>query len=138
MGEVVRTRETEGVGTAAKEVAQHASQIARLELSLALIELKEKVAALARGIVLALVGAVLGLFGLGLAAATIAAALATAMSTWLALLIVTAAFFVLAGVLVGVGLGGIKRGTPPVPTEAIQEARLTTEAVKGNGSRRDA
>jgi uncharacterized membrane protein YqjE len=133
----MRTHETESVGTAAKEVAQHASHIVRLELNLALLELKEKVAALVGGIVLALVGAVLGLFGLGFAASTIAAALATAMPTWLALLIVTAGFFVLAGILVGLGLRGIKRGTPPVPTEAIEEAKLTTEAVKSNGSRRN-
>jgi hypothetical protein len=58
------------------------------------------------------------------------------MSTWLALLIVTLGFFVFAGICVGVGLGGIKRGTPPVPTEAIEEAKLTTEAVKSNGSGR--
>jgi uncharacterized membrane protein YqjE len=132
----MRTRESEGVGTAAKEVAQHASTIARLELKLAALELKEKAAALAGGIALALAGLVLALFGLGFAAGTIAAALATAMSTWLALLIVTLGFFVLAGICVGIGVGGIKRGTPPVPTEAIEEAKLTTEAVKSNGSGR--
>jgi hypothetical protein len=27
----------------------------------------------------------------------------------------------------------IKKGTPPVPEQAIQEAKLTTEALKGNG-----
>jgi uncharacterized membrane protein YqjE len=134
----MRTHETDGLGTAAKEVAQHASRIARLELNLALLELKEKVAALVGGILLGLVAAVLMLFGIGFAGATIAAALETFLPTWLSLLIVTAAFLVGAGTLGALALGAIKRGTPPVPTEAIEEAKLTTEAVKGNGSRRDA
>jgi hypothetical protein len=28
------------------------------------------------------------------------------------------------------GLGKIKKGTPPVPEQAIREAKLTTEALK--------
>src|SRR5919201_5472646 len=93
------TRETEGVGGAAKEVAQHASRIARLELDLALIELKEKAAALLGGIVLGLGAAVLALFGLGFALATIAAAFETFLPTWLSLLIVAAVLLVGAGLL---------------------------------------
>ena len=46
------TRESErrGVGPAAKEVAEHASTLARLELELAALEVKRKVAALGVGI----------------------------------------------------------------------------------------
>ena len=127
--------QAEGVGTAAKEVAQHASQIARLELNLALLELKEKVAALVGGILRGLVAAVLALFGVGFAGATAAAALETFLPRWLSLLIVTAAFLAGAGTLGALALAAIKRGAPPVPTEAIEEAKLTTEAVKSNGSR---
>ena len=121
------TRETESVGAAAKEVAQHASRIARLEL-------KEKATALAGGIVLGVVALVLALFGLGFALATIAAALDTFLATWLALLIVSAVLVAGSGLLGLLALGAIKRGTPPVPREAIEEARLTTEAVKSDGS----
>ena len=122
------------MGAAAKEVAQHASRIARLELDLALIELKEKATALAGGIVLGVVALVLALFGLGFALATIAAALDTFLATWLALLIVSAVLVAGSGLLGLLALGAIKRGTPPVPREAIEEARLTTEAVKSDGS----
>jgi hypothetical protein len=31
------------------------------------------------------------------------------------------------------GLSKIKKGTPPVPEQAIREAKLTTEALKGDG-----
>ena len=42
--------ETNGVGPAAKQVAEHASSLARLELELAVLELKKKVANLGIGI----------------------------------------------------------------------------------------
>jgi len=134
----MRTHGTNGsVGGAAKEVAEHANTIARLELQLALLEIKEKVAALGMGAALALAAAVFGLFGLGFAGGTVAAALAAVMPTWLALLIVTAAFFALSGSLGIVAIGRLRRGSPPVPREAIEEAKLTTEAVKSDGSRRN-
>jgi hypothetical protein len=119
-----------GVGGAAKSVAEHASAIAQLEIELAALELKKKVVALGVGIGMAAAAAIFGLFGLGFVFATIAAALATFLSTWLALLIVTLVLFVLAGTLGMLGLGKIKKGTPPVPEQAIREAKLTTEALK--------
>ena len=119
-----------GVGGAAKSVAEHASAIARLEIELATFELKKKVAALGIGIGLGVGAAIFALFGLGFVFATIAAALATFLSTWLALLIVTLGLFVLAGALGVLALGKIKKGTPPVPEQAIREAKLTTEALK--------
>ncbi|MDX6424885.1 MAG: hypothetical protein QOD52_290 [Gaiellaceae bacterium] len=119
-----------GVGGAAKSVAEHASAIARLEIELAALELKKKVTALALGIGMGVGAAIFGLFGLGFVFATIAAALATFLSTWLALLIVTLGLFVLAGLLGVLALGKIKKGTPPLPEQAIREAKLTTEALK--------
>jgi hypothetical protein len=119
-----------GVGGAAKSVAEHASAIARLEIELAALELKKKVVALAVGIGMGVGAAIFGLFGLGFVFATIAAALATFLSTWLALLIVTVGLFRRAGLLGVLALGAIRKGTPPVPEQAIREAKLTTEALK--------
>jgi hypothetical protein len=119
-----------GVGVAAKSVAEHASTIARLEIELAALELKRKVTALAVGIGMGVGAGIFGLFGLGFVFATIAAALATFLSTWLALLIVTAGLFVLAGLLGVLARSRIRKGTPPVPEQAIREAKLTTEALR--------
>ena len=119
-----------GFGTAAKQVAEHASALARLELELATLELKRKLGALGLGVGLGVGAAVFLLFMLGFGLATIAAALATFLSTWLALLLVTALLLVLAGTLGALALGKIKKGTPPVPQQAIREAKLTTEAIK--------
>lgn len=132
------TRETEtnatnaGVGPAAKQVAEHASSLARLELELAALELKKKAANFATGIGLGLGGALFAVFTLGFGFATIAAGLATTMSTWLALLITTGILLVLTAVLAGVGVLLIRKSTPPLPEQAIEEARLTTEALKRN------
>ncbi len=126
-------RQAHGLGAAVKEVAERASSIVRLELELAAMELKRKIVALGLGIALALGAAIMLLFVIGFAFATIAAALATAVSTWLALLITTAILLAFAGALGVLGLAKIKKGSPPVPEQAIREAKLTTEALKSNG-----
>ena len=133
----MRTPETEaepGLGTAAKLVAEKASAIARLELELASLELKKKVAALGVGLGLG-VGALLVLvYALGFLFATIAAGLAEFLDTWLALLIVGLGLLLVSGILGFLGMRSLKRGSPPVPEQAIDEAKLTTQALKSNGS----
>lgn len=122
--------ERPGVGTAAREVAEHASTLARLELELAGLELKQKAGALGAGVVLAVSAALVGLYALGFLFATGAAALATVLDTWLALLIVSLVLLLVAAILGVVALGRLKRGTPPVPEQAIREAKLTSEAIR--------
>jgi hypothetical protein len=120
------------LGTAAKDVADHAKALAKLEVELASLELKRKLAALGLGIGMLVACAIFGLFALGFLLATVAAALATFLSTWLALLIVTAALLGLAGVLALLGLAKVKKGTPPKPEQALREAKKTTEALKSD------
>jgi hypothetical protein len=118
------------VSDAVRNVAERATSVARLEAELALLELKEKVVALGLGIAFAVGAGVFGLFALGFGFAAVAAALATFLPTWLALLVVTAALGALAGLLVLLAVGRFKQGTPPVPEQAIREAKLTTAAIK--------
>jgi Putative Actinobacterial Holin-X, holin superfamily III len=126
-------RENAGLGDAAKSVADHASSLFRLELELAALELKRKVTALGIGIGLALGAVLFLLYALGFGFAAAAAGLATTMSTWAALLIVMGILFVLVLALGGVALMMFKRGTPPVPKQAIREAQLTSEALRNDG-----
>jgi amino acid transporter len=129
------TQETEhrSLGAAVKEVTEHASSWFRLERELAVIELKHKVTSLGVGLGLAVGAAIFALYAIGFAFATVAAALATFLPTWLALLIVTLVLFAVVALLGLIGLSKIKRGTPPVPEQAIEEAKLTTTALKSNG-----
>lgn len=119
-----------GLSTAARRVSEHAKSIVQLELRLAAAEVKRKVVALAAGIGLALGAAVFGLLAVVFAVAAAAAALATVMAVWAALLVMFGALFVLAGVLGAVGVTFLRKGAPPVPEQAIEEARLTTEALR--------
>ncbi len=133
----MRTPDAEGqhgVGAAAKQVADHAKNLVGLELELAGLEMKRKAASLGIGAVLAVAGAIIGLYALGFLLLTVAAALATALSLWLSLLIVAIVLLALAGTLGFVGAGKIRSGTPPVPEQAITEAKRTTEALRSNGS----
>jgi uncharacterized membrane protein YqjE len=129
------TQETDvSLGTAAKSVAEHASSIVRLELELAQIELKKKAAALGLGLGL-LGGALLvAVYGVGFLFATITAGLATFLPVWASLLIVTVFLFLVTGILGLIGVKKVQRSTPPVPEQAIDEAKLTTQALKSNGS----
>lgn len=132
--ETPTTNGSRGVGAAIKDVTEHAKALVGLEVELAKAELGRKLGALGLGIGLAVGGALFALYGLGFLFATLAAALDTFMPRWLALLAVTLFLFLVAAVLIVLGLGRIRRGTPPVPEQAIEEAKLTTAAIKSNGS----
>jgi VIT1/CCC1 family predicted Fe2+/Mn2+ transporter len=129
------TRETEaqGLGAAVREVAERASSIVHLELELAALEVKRKVVALGHGIGFAIGAAFMLLFMVAFAYAAIAAALTLVLPTWAALLVVTGILLLQAGLLGALAVNRIKKGSPPVPEQAILEARLTTEALKSNG-----
>jgi hypothetical protein len=129
------TQETErrGLGAAIKDVTEHAKTWFRLEQELAALELKKKATAFGVGIGLGLGALVVVLYAIGFLFATVAAALDTFMPHWLSLLVVALALFVTAGILGALAIGRIKKGTPPVPERAIQEAKLFTGALKGNG-----
>jgi Putative Actinobacterial Holin-X, holin superfamily III len=119
-----------GLSGATKRVADHARSIVRLELQLAATEVRKRLAALGIGIALLALAAVLALTALffGLAAAT--AGIATTLSVWLSLLIMFGGLFLLAAILGVVGAVLLKKGAKPVPEQAIEEARLTTEAIR--------
>ena len=125
--------EHQGVGAAAKQVAEHASTLAKLELELAGLELKRKAGNLGAGIGLGIGAAIVAVYAVGFLFATVAVALAIVLDLWLAMVIVSLGLVAVAGTLGLLALKRIKRGTPPVPEQAIREAKLTTEALKGNG-----
>lgn len=109
------------MSAAAKLVTDKVNSIIGRELGRAAAELKTKLLAIGLGIAMLVVAALLGIFGLGLGLATIVAALATAVSTWLALLIVTAGVFALAGVLVVLGIRRISKKKTPGDEQPISE-----------------
>lgn len=119
-----------GLSDATRRVADHARSLVQLEVQLAVTEMKRKAIALGAGIGLTLAAAVLGVLALmfGLAAGT--AAIALVLPVWLALLAMFGGILLGAGVLGGIGIGLLRKGAKPVPEAAIEEAKLTREALQ--------
>jgi hypothetical protein len=130
-----RNVENTSVGASAKQVAEHASTLAKLELELAALELKRKAGAFGAGVGLGIGAAVVALYAVGFLFATVAVALATFLDLWLAVLLVGLGLLAVAATLGLLAVVRFKRATPPVPEQAIREAKLTTEALKANGHR---
>jgi hypothetical protein len=122
-----------GLGGTAKRIADRARTIVRLEIELAKLELQRKVKSVALGAGLGIGAAVFLLFALGFALAGAAAGIETALSTWASLLIVAGGLVLVAGALGAAALSALRKGTPPVPEQALEEARRTTEALRSNG-----
>jgi hypothetical protein len=123
-----------GLAEAARNVAEHATAIARLELQLATQEVKRKAKTFGVGLGLLLGAAFVALLIVPLLLGAAVAGIAVDLPVWASFLIVAGAVTLVAVPLAVVGVVLLKRGSPPVPEQALAEARLTTEALR-NGSR---
>jgi hypothetical protein len=119
-----------GLSGAAQRVADHARSFVQLEVQLAIAELKRKAAALGIGAGLMVGAAVVAFLALTFGLAAAAAGLATTLAVWESLLIVFGALIVVTAILVGVGYIMLQKGAKPVPEQAVEEAQLTTEALR--------
>ena len=131
----VNANEPRGILASVRRVVGHASSLPQLEKELAAVELKKKAASLGAGAGLAIAAAVVAFFATGFALATIAAALALVVDWWLALLIVFAILLLLTVILGMLAMRMMKKGTPLAPEQAIEEARLTKQAIRSGHAR---
>lgn len=122
-----------------KLASEQVSRLVRDELRLAQIELARKGKHAGIGVGLFGTAGFLALYGLAALFATAALALALVLPAWLATLIVAVALLAIAGVMVLIGRGQMKRASPPVPAEAVDSVKedigTVTEAVKERGHR---
>jgi hypothetical protein len=126
--------ERPGLSDATRAVVEHTRAIVKLELELARLELQEKGKRLGTGVGLLATAGFLALLAIELAVAAATAAIALELPVWAAILVTLGGVLLLIAILVLVGVQILKRGTPPVPEQAIEEARLTTEVLR-NGQR---
>jgi hypothetical protein len=119
-----------GLSGATKRVADHARSFVQLEIQLAVAELKRKVVSLALGIGLVVGAALLSILALLLGVAAATAGIATALPVWLALLVMFGGLFLMTLVLGATGAALLRRGSKPVPEQAIAEAQITQEALR--------
>jgi VIT1/CCC1 family predicted Fe2+/Mn2+ transporter len=117
---------------AVTQVSERASLLVREEIELAKAEMAAKARKLATGAVVGIVAGVFfltGLFFLLNSAAWGAYLIFGGTSYWAGFLIVGVALFVL-GALAGiVAYRAVRKGTPPAPTMAIDEAKKIRETV---------
>ena len=120
-----------GLSDAAQRVADHARSFVQLEMQLATAELKRKAAAVGAGVGLMVGAAVFAFLALSFGLAAAAAGLATtSLTVWESLLIVCGALILLTAILTFVGYLLLQKGTQPMPEQAVEEARLTAEALR--------
>jgi len=131
-----RNDQPQNIAAAIAEVSERATQLVREEIELAKAEVAEKTSKLIRG---AVVGAVAGVFVL------MALIFALVGCAWLLYyylpgndftyfwgFFALAAALLLLGILAGlIAAKAVKKGAPPVPHMAIEEARKIRETVSG-------
>lgn len=116
-------------------LGEQVSRLVRDELALAKAELRDKGRRAGTGAALGGAAGVLAWFGLAALLVAGGAALALVLPVWAAALIVGAALLLIAGILAAVGVGELKRATPPIPEQAIDSTRRDIEAVKEHAHR---
>jgi hypothetical protein len=113
-----------------KQLSEQTASLARKEVELAKAELaiKGKRAGLGAGM---FGGAGLfGLYALGALTACAILALATAVASWLAALIVAAAYAAIAGVMALIGKTKVQQATPPMPEQATESVKEDVQWAK--------
>ena len=121
-----------GLGEIVTEVTSKAQLLVREEIELAKAEVTAKVSKLAKGAGFFAGAAVLGLFGLIWFFHFLAIGLADwlGLKVWVGYAMVTVVLFVIVGLLAFLGLRSVKKGSPPMPELAIEEAKKTRAALE--------
>jgi MFS family permease len=119
------------VGQLASQLSEQASRLVRNEMALAQLEAKQRAKRFGFGLGMFGVGGVCVFYAVGAAIAAAILGLANVVPGWLAAVIVAAALIVIAGIVSLTGKKSIDRGSPPVPTETMQNVREDAAAVKG-------
>jgi uncharacterized membrane protein YqjE len=125
--------DTSELGQAIQEVTERASLIVREEIELAKTEVFDKVTKLIKGAVVGIVAGIFAVFALiyllNAASWAIWQVLGGRDDFWLGFLIVGGALFLLGAIAGWLATRFLKRGSPPVPQMAIDEAQLIKETV---------
>jgi uncharacterized membrane protein YqjE len=118
------------IGQLASRLSEQVSRLVHDELSLAQVEAKQKAKRLGLGVGMFGASGALAFFGLGVAVAAAVLGLANAVAAWLAAVIVAAALFVVAGLVALTGKQSVAKGSPPIPTDAVESTKADVAAVR--------
>jgi hypothetical protein len=121
----------EGVGPAVQEISYRAQQLVREEIELAKAEVAAKVASLVKGVVVGVIGGIFGVVALLFFLHGLSFGFSDWFSVdpWIGYWITTALLFALAGIAVLLAVRFLKKGSPPKPEMAIDEAQRIKKTV---------
>jgi hypothetical protein len=123
------------LGEIVNEVSEKASLLVREEVELAKAEVTQKVTRIAKGAVLAIVGGVFLVFMLIYFLHALALFLDDILNVnpsgiWIGYLIVTGGLLLLGAIAILLAVRFFKRGAPPTPEMAIEEAKRTRAVLE--------
>jgi hypothetical protein len=107
------------------------SELIRAELDRLKAEMALKLKALGIGVGFFAAAALVGFFALGVLIATAILGIAVALPAWLAALIVAVVLLIITGILVFLGVSGLKRGTPPTPSDTVASVKKDVRVITG-------
>jgi uncharacterized membrane protein YqjE len=128
------------LGDVVADVSSKASLLVREEIELAKAEVREKLSKLTKGAVVGAAAGVFAIFGVTMLFHTLAWLINDAFDwngVWPGFAIVTALLFLLAAIAGLLALRFIKRGSPPTPDLAIEEAKRTRAELEAQKIERD-
>ena len=129
------------LGEIVSEVSEKASLLVRQEIELAKAEVTDKISKLTRGAVVAAAAGVFAIFGITTFFHGLAWFLNDVFNwednNWAGFGVVTAALFLLAALAGLVAFRLFKKGSPPTPQLAIEEARRTRADLESQKIQRD-
>jgi uncharacterized membrane protein YqjE len=129
------------LGEIVAEVSEKASLLVQQEIELAKAEISQKLTSLTRGTVIGIAAGVFAIFGITMLFHTLAWFLNDLLnwetSNWAGFLVVTVALFILAGLAAFIAARLFKKGAPPTPDMAIEEAKRTRAELEAQKIERD-
>jgi MFS family permease len=106
-----------------RDLSEQTSTLVRKELELARLEMTEKGKRAGVGVGMFGGAGLVGLYALGAVVAAAILALATAITPWLAALVIAAVCGAVAGALALIGKSKVSQATPPVPERATESVK---------------
>jgi uncharacterized membrane protein YqjE len=132
---------SKSLGEIVAEVSEKASQLVREEIELAKAEVTDKLTKLGRGAVIAAAAGVFAVFGITMFFQALSWFLNDVFNwednNWAGFAVVTLFLFILAALAGFVAMRLFKKGSPPTPEMAIQEAKRTRAELEAQTIERD-
>jgi hypothetical protein len=122
--------DAKSTGELVKEITELVPRLVRDEVKLAQRELASKGKQAGVGAGLLGGSGLIALYAVGCLLASAIIAISGVIAAWLAALIVGAALVAVSAIAAMIGIGRIKRATPPVPSQAIGSVQADVKEVK--------